>query len=71
MTNSYRAFHPAPYDQISTHVEDPRQFTNDLYRALLGARPYFPGNTNTSGHCIDSLMEMLQGMGATSEFDDD
>jgi hypothetical protein len=71
MTEDYPAFHAEPYGEVSTHVDDPRQFVNELYRALLEARPYFPGGTNVTGHCIDSLMERLEGIGATREFDDD
>ena len=71
MADSYSAFHPKPYEEISTHVDDPRQFVNELYRTLLQARPYFPGDTNCTGFCIDEVMDRLEGMGATREFDDD
>ena len=71
MTDTYRAFHPDPYREISTHVDDPRQFVNELYRTLLEARPYFPGSISFTGFCIDNLMTRLEGMGATSEFEDD
>ena len=71
MTDHSPAFHPEPYREISTHVDDPRQFVNELYRTLLEARPYFPGDTNCTGFCIDDLMTRLEGMGATSEFEDD
>jgi hypothetical protein len=63
-------YHPAPYDQISTHIDDPSKFINVLYRALLEARPYFPGATNYIGACIDSLMEPLEDIGAIREFDE-
>ena len=65
------AFHPAPYEQISTHVPDPREFVNELYRTMLEARPYFPGDTNYIGHCLDAVLEQLENAGATTEFDDD
>ena len=65
------AFHPAPYEQISTHVPDPREFVNELYRTMLEARPYFPGDTNYIGHCLDAVLEQLEAAGATTEFDDE
>jgi hypothetical protein len=65
------AFHSAPYGEVSTHIPDPQQFVNELYRRLLDDRPYFPGDTTVTGHCIDSLMERLESMGATRAFDDD
>ena len=71
MNESYPAFHAEPYAEISTHVDDPRQFVNELYRKLLEVRPYFPGDTNCTGFCVDEVMTRLEGMGATSEFDDD
>lgn len=63
-------FHPAPYGEIAAQVDDPQSFINKLYRAMLEARPYFPGNTNYTGLCLDSVMEQLEEMGATTEFDD-
>jgi hypothetical protein len=71
MIDHFPAFHPNPYGDLSTHVDNPRQFANELYRTLLEARPYFPGDTNCTGFCIDDLMTRLENMGATSEFDDD
>jgi hypothetical protein len=71
MTDLFTAFHLEPYEEISTNIDDPRQFVNDLYRALLEARPYFPGDTNCTALCIDEVMTRLEGMGATTEFDDD
>ncbi len=70
MAETITAFHPEPYEEISTNVDNPRQFVNELYRKLLEDRPYFPGDTNVTGLCIDDLMTRLEGMGATSEFDD-
>jgi hypothetical protein len=64
-------FHPAPHDELSTYISYPQDFVNGLYRELLEARPYFPGDTNVTGLCIDSLMERLESMGATRAFDDD
>lgn len=71
MTDLFPAFHGKPYEEISTHVDDPREFVNELYRTLLEVRPYFPGDTNCTGFCIDDLMTRLEGMGATSAFDED
>lgn len=65
------AFHPAPYGEIAAQVDDPQNFINKLYRAMLEARPYFPGDTNYTGLCLDSVMEKLEEMGATTEFNDD
>ena len=65
------AFHPAPYGEISAHVPDPQEFVNELYRTMLEARPYFPGNTNYIGHCLDDVLEQLEAAGATTEFDDE
>ncbi len=64
-------FHPVPYNEVSTYVDEPQEFINSLYRYLLGARPYFPGSTNCTGACIDSLIERLESIGATREFDED
>ena len=63
-------FHPAPYGEIAAQVDDPQNFINKLYRAILEARPYFPGSTNYTGRCLDSVVEQLEEMGATTEFDD-
>jgi len=71
MTDDFPTFHRKPYEEISTYVNDPRQFVNDLYRELLEVRPFFPGDTNCTGFCIDDLMTRLENMGATSAFDDD
>ncbi len=65
------SFHPAPYDDISTYIPHPEVFVNDIYRNLLEVRPCFPGDTNVTAHCIDALLERLEGMGATREFEDD
>lgn len=64
-------FHPAPYGEIAAQVDDPQNFINKLYRAILEARPYFPGDTNYTGACLDCVMEQLEAMGATTEFNDD
>lgn len=71
MTDLSPAFHRKPYQEISKNVAVPRTFVNHLYRTLLDVSPYFPGDTNRTGYCIDILMERLEEMGATSEFDDD
>lgn len=63
-------FHPAPRDDLSDYVTFPEDFINGIYRNLLEARPYFPGDTNVTGHCIDSLLERLEMMGALRESDD-
>lgn len=63
-------FHPAPFHEISIQVEDPRAFANDLFRTLLEARPFFPGDTNITGTCIDEVLDRLEEMGATSAFDE-
>lgn len=65
------SFHPAPYGDISTYIPHPEVFVNDIYRYLLEKRPYFPGDTNITAHCIDALLEQLEGMGATREFEED
>jgi len=65
------AFHPAPYGEIAAQVNDPQEFVNKLYRDMLEVRPYFPGNTNYTGACLDCVMEQLEAMGATTEFEDD
>jgi hypothetical protein len=56
--------HGKPYEEISTHVDDPREFVNELYRTLLEVRHYFSGDNNCTGFCIDDLMTRLEGMGA-------
>jgi hypothetical protein len=64
------AFHPAPYNEVSTHIKEPERFISELYWRLLDDRPYFPGDTNVTGHCIDALIEQLEAMGATRAFED-
>lgn len=64
-------FHPAPHSDLSDYISFPENFINDLYQKLLEARPYFPGDTNVTGHCIDSLLERLEMQGAKREFDND
>lgn len=64
------AFHPAPHSEVSTHIPEPEIFINELYRQLLDVRPYFPGDTNCTGHCIDSLIEILELQGATRAFEE-
>ncbi len=65
------AFHPAPFDDLSDYISYPNDFINDLYQRLLEARPYFPGDTNVTGHCIDSLLERLEMQGAMRDFESD
>lgn len=65
------SFHPEPYEEISRNVAVPREFINHIYRELLDVRPYFPGENNRTGFCMDRLMARLESMGAVSEFDDD
>ncbi len=63
-------FHPAPHHEVSTYISYPQDFIDGLYRELLEARPYFPGDTNLTGHCLDSLIECLERQGATRESND-
>lgn len=65
------ACHPAPFGDISTHVDDPKSFVDELYRKLLDARPHFPGDTNYTGACIDCVLERLESSGAKRSFDKD
>ncbi|MCE2839633.1 MAG: hypothetical protein LW834_22250 [Cyanobium sp. 49614_E6] len=44
---------------------------SDIYQRLLEVRPYFPGDTNVTGHCIDSLLERLEMQGAKRAFESD
>ena len=64
-------FHPAPHTDLSDYISYPQDFINDLYQQLLEARPYFPGDTNVTGHCIDSLLERLEMQGAQRDFESD
>jgi hypothetical protein len=65
------SFHPAPHNELSTQIDDPQDFLDDIYQRLLEVRPYFPGDTNCTGHCIDSLLERLEMQGAKRSFDSD
>jgi hypothetical protein len=65
------SFHPAPFGEISTRVKDPQDFINQLYRQLNDARIYFPGETNYTGACIDCVLEQLEAIGATTDFNDE
>lgn len=62
------SFHPHPFRDVSTQVPDPAEFINSLYRRLLDDRPYFPGDTNYTGACIDCVLEQLEAMGACTSF---
>jgi len=64
-------FHPAPYGEVSSRIDKPQKFISDLYHELLIVRPYFPGDTNYIGACIDAVIDALEDVGATREFDDD
>lgn len=58
------SFHQPPFTDISDYIHFPQGFVDQLYQELLEARPFFPGDTNTTGHCIDSLLEALRAQGA-------
>ena len=62
-------FHPAPHNELSTQVGYPQGFLDDIYQRLLEVRPYFPGDTNCTGHCIDDLLERLEMQGAKRAFE--
>ncbi|MCE2836336.1 MAG: hypothetical protein LW834_05095 [Cyanobium sp. 49614_E6] len=64
-------FHPAPHDDLSDYISYPQDFLSDIYQRLLEVRPYFPGDTNVTGHCIDSLLERLEMQGAKRAFESD
>jgi len=53
-------YHPAPFDDISSQVDDPIEFTTDLLSALNEARPYFSGRGNPTGKAMDGLMGRLE-----------
>ena len=65
------SFHQHPHGEISARVKDPAEFVNSLYRRLLDYRPYFPGNTNYIGACIDCVLEQLEAIGACRSFDEE
>lgn len=54
------SFHPKPYEQISTSVEDPESFVAALCATLRQALEAFPGDTNFLGACTISLLEVLE-----------
>ena len=64
-------FHNPPSNELSTSAGDPIEFLDALYATLLEARPYFPGDTNVTGACIDSLLERLEMQGAQRSFERD
>ena len=64
------AFHPAPCSDVSTYIDFPEDFLDGLYQELLEVRPYFPGDTNVTGHCIDSLIEALERQGCRRSADE-
>ena len=55
-------FHKTPYHEVSIDCEDPDEMVNDLRECLLHAKYYFPGDTNTIGNCIDSLIDAIDLM---------
>jgi hypothetical protein len=65
------AFHPEPFSDLSDYIHFPEGFINDLYQQLLEARPFFPGDTNVTGHCIDALIERLEMQGAKRDYESD
>lgn len=52
-------FHPAPFAAFSTRLADPWPVVERLRLALVEARYYTPGAENTTGLCIDSLLDLL------------
>jgi hypothetical protein len=52
-------FHPAPFDDFSTELADPWPVVECLRMALREAERYCLGAENTTGNCINSLLQVL------------
>jgi len=52
-------YHDPPFQDFTTELRDPWPVVEQLRTALREAQRYTLGAENTTGHAIDSLLELL------------